>query len=400
MAAMKVMKAKKNVKATKKPAASNTVTKEIKPLKKPVACLTTSSLATHSRSMSDMSVVEKMEYYSQSKKMQADGVDAFLTSLSDKDRQAVWQSFAYARSKSADAAKQYAGSCRGVGSDDKKKALLHAFLAAGRDIKSKVYVNEACSLGFTSGTKDSKEWVPFAAILKKYGIAETRRRLSKGSISFRKDPSDPSEYQFLDQRLQMTHEETVSHKHEANKGGASELASWLKLKGYTKPQEITAGMGGDEMASFLSEQGVHKKQKKLAITDGLAPFAGMEEEEEQEEEEGEEKGDGHMLKLKSMADQLSNVSEGTKKKAKDRLEGMLKVCNAVKAHIECQAVGQPSGGNKTKIDKCLEPLEQSARNLKKYLTKTTLNMEGAKTVLVEAAKNINSAKRVCQEILK
>ena len=101
-----------------------------------------------------------------------------------------------------------------------------------------------------------------------------------------------------------------------------------------------------------------------------------------------------------MADQLSNVSEGTKKKAKDRLEGMLKVCNAVKAHIECQAVGQPLGSNKTKIDKCLEPLEQSARNLKKYLTKPTLNMEGAKTVLVEAAKNINSAKRVCQEILK
>ena len=93
-----------------------------------------------------------------------------MSSLDDKDRQAVWQSFAYARNKSPEAAKQYSSSCRGVGSDDKKKALLAAFLAAGRDIKSKVYLNESCALGITAGTLDTKEWVPFAAILKKYGI--------------------------------------------------------------------------------------------------------------------------------------------------------------------------------------------------------------------------------------
>ena len=47
-----------------------------------------------------------------------------------------------------------------------------------------------------SGTQDEEDWVPFYKILKRFGLAEAIRRVKKKIILARRDPKDPSEWQF------------------------------------------------------------------------------------------------------------------------------------------------------------------------------------------------------------
>ncbi|CAE8601601.1 unnamed protein product [Polarella glacialis] len=151
-----------------------------------------------------MSLEEKMNHYQTNKKLNQDGnVVSFLNLLEAGDRQSIWQSFSYSRRTSPEASDQYQAHCTGMGSDPKKKQLLHVFLTTGRNCKGKAYLEESIKLVFTEGSRHEEEWVPFASILKKYGIAEATRRLKKGSISFRKDAEDPEEFQFKDTRTTL-----------------------------------------------------------------------------------------------------------------------------------------------------------------------------------------------------
>ncbi|CAK9072998.1 unnamed protein product [Durusdinium trenchii] len=103
-------------------------------------------------------------------------VVAFLDSLSTPQRQALWQRFSAARNalKDENADQLWSDLAKGKGSDLHKKALLQCFLKLGGDLKSKkeVYMKELVSYCKVHGHTSSEEWVPFATVLKHYGLAE------------------------------------------------------------------------------------------------------------------------------------------------------------------------------------------------------------------------------------
>jgi len=108
---------------------------------------------------------------------------------------------------------RYEDSCRGPGSDSRKRKLLGIFLASGCDTKSKQYINESYAIISQKGQRNETEWVPLASILRHYGINEAWRRINRGSITARKDPSCPEEWQFRQER-QITYSddnETETH---------------------------------------------------------------------------------------------------------------------------------------------------------------------------------------------
>ncbi|CAK9024633.1 unnamed protein product [Durusdinium trenchii] len=133
-----------------------------------------------------MSLEEKMEAFTKPKNA---NVVAFLDSLSTPQRQALWQRFSAARNalKDENADQLWSDLAKGKGSDPHKKALLQCFLKLGGDLKSKkeVYMKELVSYCKVHGHTSSEEWVPFATVLKHYGLAEAMRRaLGLNQLSF------------------------------------------------------------------------------------------------------------------------------------------------------------------------------------------------------------------------
>jgi hypothetical protein len=203
-----------------------------------------------------MTLEEKMNAYQNNKRLNQDGnVDAFLNELDAGDRQAIWSTYNYSRKGCTAASEQYTNHCKGHGSDPRKKQLLHVFLTTGRDCKGKAYHEESIKMSFNEGSRYEEEWVPFAAILRKYGIAECNRRLRKGSICFRKDANDPEEMQFMDSRTTVYNEQSTSHSaNMAKKGDLSDIKDFLKAKGMTTSQLSTPG-DGPELEIFLKKTG-------------------------------------------------------------------------------------------------------------------------------------------------
>ncbi|CAE8644766.1 unnamed protein product [Polarella glacialis] len=88
------------------------------------------------------------------------------------------------------------------------------------------------------------------------------------------------------------------------------------------------------------------------------------------------------------------------KKVSQRLQDMLKVCNAMKSHIECEVIGKNIKKAETsEMMKIQSGLNDVCCELKKQmLSKTTVNMEKAKTSLLAGAKAIREGKAFVRKI--
>jgi hypothetical protein len=348
--------------------------------------------------LKSMTLEEKMNHYQNNKRLNQYGhVDAFLNVLDAGDRQAIWQCYNYSRRGSTAASEQYMNHCKGLGSDPKKKQLLHVFLTTGRNCKGKAYLEESTKMSFIEGSRYEEEWVPFACILKKYGVAEAMRRLKKGSINFRKDADDPEEMQFRDCRTTVYNDNFTSHSADmSKKGELTDLKDFLKAKGMTTSQLSTPGDGA-ELAIFLKsqEQGMGKSSKgALAVADETPPMDADDPEDDAEGAGDEGNEHEYLNKLGKKSEELSQVGNMATKSVSQRLQDMLKVCNAMKSHIECEVLGKRLKKDETnEMMKVVGNLVEVCSELKKQMqSKTTVNMEKAKTVLSSGAKAINGGK--------
>ena len=383
MSAMKVSKTVMKKPAGKVPELKNPVIKKPAGNKETITPVNLANLKA-------MTIEEKMNHYQNNKKLNQDGkVDSFLNLLEAGDRQAIWQSFAYQRRACKEADDQYNSCAKGPGSDPKKKQLLHLFLTTGRNCKSKAYLEESIKLVFTEGSRLESEWVPFASILKKYGIAEAMRRLKKGSIAFRKDADDPEEMQFKDSRVKTWSENAVEQSSDMSKKGDLELKEFLQAKMLGGSPLAPAG-SSEELALFFEKQGQGQSQSSKNVQPAVeaAPV-----------EMSDDEGTGtHQTepqphdRLGKKADELSQVGKLASKKVGQRLQDMLKVCNGMKSHIECESLGKNMKKDMiTDMKKVLNKLAESATDLKKHMMKT-VSMEKAKNILTASAKAINDGK--------
>ena len=372
--------------------------------KKPAANTTLNSKNVALAGLKKMTLEEKMNAYQNNKRLNQDGnVDAFLNELDAGDRQAIWSTYNYSRKGCPAASEQYVNHCKGHGSDPRKKQLLHVFLTTGRDCKGKAYHEESIKMSFNEGSRYEEEWVPFAAILRKYGIAECNRRLRKGSICFRKDANDPEEMQFMDARTTVYNEQSTSHSaNMAKKGDLSDIKDFLKAKGMTTSQLSTPG-DGPELEIFLKKQnqGLERKTSSHAIA--VPEHPAMDEDDPDDDAEGEPEdinGHEYVTKLDRQAEELSQVGKMATKKVSQRLQDMLKVCNAMKSHMECEVIGKNIKKAETaEMLKIQSGLNDVCCDLKKQmLSKTTVNMEKAKTSLLAGAKAIREGKAFVRKI--
>ena len=357
-----------------------------KVMKKPSSALNGSQLAK----LSDMTLDEKIEHYN--KKGTAGGIDSFLAHLGEKDRQCLWKQFEYSRKNDKLASETYAKFGTGAGSDPAKKKMLDIFLKCGRDCKAQAYHQAVSKYTFSEGSKTTEEWVPFATILNKFGLNEAMRRLRKGGILARKDPADPDEFEFLDRKTQEFQHSNFEHSSAGSKGSKMEALDWDKLRGLGK-----SGLQGSntELDVFINNQ-VGKGSKGKASTSLAIMDKDVSPEEEQDDEEGvEENEDNQMLKFTKKAEALSAINAGNKVKIPQRLVDMLKVVNATKGYIECEAMDLMEKKKDPKLKKeftaVVENLELVQKALKKNMSKSTLTAEQAKPVLIDASQHLKKA---------
>ena len=114
------------------------------------------------------------------------------------------------------------------------------------------------------------------------------------------------------------------------------------------------------------------------------------------DEEGvEENEDNQMLKFTKKAEALSAINAGNKVKIPQRLVDMLKVVNATKGYIECEAMDLMEKKKDPKLKKeftaVVENLELVQKALKKNMSKSTLTAEQAKPVLIDASQHLKKA---------
>ena len=159
------------------------------------------------------SLDDKIELYA---KKGADNIDGFLGSLGKEHRESLWQRFKYARQENPGLAAKYDAVAKGTKSMDNKKQLLNIFLKLGQSCKGQAYLDAITGLTFSKSSTVSEEWVPFATIMRKYGLQELIRRVQKGSVAVRSDPNDPEEYEFKDVRKIDQEGQTESHSANVN----------------------------------------------------------------------------------------------------------------------------------------------------------------------------------------
>ena len=157
----------------------------------------------------------------------------WLQGLTSPQREALWQRFAAARAslKDSEATKLWDEQCKGKGSTQNKMKLLQVYLECGGNLKKNdCYMAELMSISKKSGDRVEEEWVPFFTIVKRFGLAETMRRVKRGTILTRQDPQDNEEWQFKQVRETSFKEETQNHDFSTNKQGKLEVEAWMKMK--------------------------------------------------------------------------------------------------------------------------------------------------------------------------
>ena len=147
---------------------------------------------------------------------------------------------------------------------------------------------------------------------------------------------------------------------------------------------------------------MERKTSRNAIAVADEP-PSMDQNDPDDDEKGEpEDGNDHeyVNKLGRQAEELSQVGKMATKKVSQRLQDMLKVCNAMKSHIECEVIGKNLKKAETsEMMKIQSSLNHVCSELKKQmLSKTTVNMEKAKTSLQAGAKAIREGKAFVRKI--
>ena len=355
-------------------------------MKRPSSALKGTNLAK----IADMTLDEKIDYYN--KKGHANGIDSFLAHLGDKDRQCLWKQFEYSRKGDKLASEAYAKFGTGAGSDPAKKKMLEIFLKCGRDCKAQAYHQAVSKFTFSEGSRTTEEWVPFATILKKFGLNEAMRRLKKGGILARKDPSDPDEWEFLDRKTQEFQQSCNERSSSGTQASKMEALDWVKLRGLG--QSSFQG-SSPELDVFINSQ-VGKGSKGSASSSLALLNKGEDPEEGQEDDEAiDENGDDQMLKYTKKAEALSAINASNKVKIPQRLVDMLKVVNATKGYIECEAMDLIEKKKDPKLKKeftaVVENLELVQKALKKNMSKSTITAEQAKPVLLDASQQLKKA---------
>ena len=300
----------------------------------------------------------------------------WLDTLTKGQREALWQRFSSARSslKDPEAEKQWGEVAKGKGSMPSKLKLLEAFVKGGMQLKNnQYYQQELVSLTVKSGTQDEEEWVPFYKILKRFGLAEAMRRVKKKTILTRRDPKDPSEWQFQMVKSKTYHVEEQGHTKQAKSEGKMDVAEWMKLKGHG----MLGGGEDDEASQALADvtgkaQGSKGHKQQLALQDKPsssedepsleAPKSKKTKKEEQEDGEA------------AMAEEVSAIEKAAEKST--RVEMMKKLLVKVGKNAPKEV--------KKDLDKHLESLKTM---------KPKESMEAVKTKLIACAQAVKKAKK-------
>ena len=118
--------------------------------------------------------------------------DEFKTMFKDltsNEAQLIWKRFEKVRLAQGVNA-DYEVTTRGVGSREKKLALLRAFMQDGMTTKGKCYRSCLAEVTVENTSGYESKWVPMQQMLRKCGEGELRARVAVGSIMCRKKPKD------------------------------------------------------------------------------------------------------------------------------------------------------------------------------------------------------------------
>ena len=307
-------------------------------------------------------------------------IDSFLGSLAEGERQALWQRFKYARLENVSNAKNYDLVAKGAKSMDTKKKLLNIFLQLGQSCKGQPYVDALVQLTISKGQVTSQEWVPFATIMKKYGLQELMRRVRKGSVQVRSDPEDPEEYEFRDVRKV----ETESH-HESNVATVSRKDK-ISIEDYLKVK--SAGSLEASSSSYSAAQGFMASVKNgpkplLALGNGNGNGDGTDPSNDGNEDDGDHGKEDKELETKAeLLTQFKHM--GPKgKTASQRVDEMLDIMTTM------------LGKHPKTVDKDLHAMINkrviALQNLKKN---KKLDLDSCKSVLMDAAATIKKVNKL------
>ena len=305
----------------------------------------------------------------------------WLDTLTKHQREALWQRFSSARSslKDPEAERQWGEVAKGKGSMPSKLKLLEAFVKGGLQLKNnQYYQQELVELTVKSGTQDEEEWVPFYKILKRFGLAEAMRRVKKKTILTRRDPKDPSEWQFCLLKSVKFHTEQQSHTKQPKTEGKMDVAEWMKLKGHgmlggteeDEAEQALADVTGKAQSSKPGKQQLALQDKPDCSEDGegessSAPPKAKKSKKEKKEEQGAEA---------AMADEVSAIEKPAEKGT--RVDMMKKLLTKVM---------------KTASKEVKKDLEKHLETLKAM--KPRESMESVKEKLIACAQAVKKAKK-------
>ena len=331
--------------------------------KKPASKLNPQNLKV----LGEASLDDKIEVY---QKKGGDSIDAFLSSLSKEHRESLWQRFKYARQENPDLAKKYEACATGAKSSGTKKTLLNSFLKLGHSCKGTPYVEALTQISVSRTSSTSSEWVPLNTIMKKYGMGELMRRVNRGSVQVRADPSDPEEYEFMDTRKVELDSTTELHTANVQRKDKVSIEDYIKVK---SAASIGADiLGGSAAVGFLTQ--VKGGKTALPLKDGAPSDEG----------DGDDEGD-ETKKLESQADMLTQFKHmGAKgKTASVRVDEMLEIFKKlIKDH--------PKDKDKD-VHAMLMKRVLCLQNLKKN---KNLDLDTCKTVLMDAAQVVKKVNKL------
>jgi hypothetical protein len=167
---------------------------------------------------------------------------------------------------------------------------------------------------------------------------------------------------------------------------------WVKLRGLGK-----SGFQGSstELDVFINSQIGKGSKGKATSSLAIMDKEELPEDEKEDEEELEVNEDNQMMKFTQKAAALSVINAASKVNVPQRLVDMLKVVNATKGYIECEAMDLIEKKKDPKLKKefnaVVENLELVQKALKKNMSRSTLTAEQAKPVLIDAAQQLKKA---------
>ena len=207
------------------------------------------------------------------------------------------------------------------------------------------YQQELLEPTVKSGTQDEEDWVPFYKILKRFGLAEAIRRVKKKTILARRNPKDPSEWQFCLLKNVKFHTEQQSQTKQAKTKGKMDVAEWIKLKRHgmlggseeDEAEQVLADVTGKAESSKPGKQQLALQDKLDCSEEGessSAPPKAKKSKKEKKEEQGVEA---------AMTDEVSAIEKpadkGTRVASKEVNKDLEKELETLKAMKPRKSLG-------------------------------------------------------------